>query len=83
MIKKKQRKNPGQRLDEIRKSILHLPKTALAEKLGIAPNTLYAVLNGKRRIDPKMAARLGEMHRGARFWIEMQAAFDVDQVERR
>ena len=42
-----------------------------------------AVLNGKRRIDPNMASKLGELHRGARFWIEMQAAFDVDQAELR
>jgi addiction module HigA family antidote len=73
----------GERLDDIRRCILHLPKTKLAEKLDVAPNTLYAVLRGKRRIDLKMASKLGELHRDARFWIELQAAFDVHQVKSR
>jgi addiction module HigA family antidote len=82
-MSKKTPKHPGEYIEKIRPGILHLPKTKLAEKLGVSPNTLYAVLRGKRRIDPKMASKLGELHRDARFWIELQAAFDVHQVKSR
>ena len=40
-------------------------------------------MNGKRRLNPEMAARLAEItDKSAREWIEMQAAFDAHQVEK-
>jgi addiction module HigA family antidote len=77
-----EKKTPGKRLDEIRKT-LKLPKTTLAERLEIAPNTLYAVLNGKKRIDPKLAARLGQLHRDTAYWLSLQHAWDLGQAESR
>jgi len=70
------KKTPGKRLDDIRKR-LQLPKTTLAAKLGIAPNTLYTVLNDEKRIDPKLASRLGELHENTAFWLTLQYEHDL------
>jgi addiction module HigA family antidote len=71
------RLTPGQRLDKIRRETLQLPKTTLAAELGIAPNTLYAVLKDEKRIDPKLASKLGELHKDKAFWLTLQHDFDL------
>jgi len=58
-----------------------MSKTALAERLNIARNTLYSVLRGRRRIDPAMAAILGGItDKSAREWLQMQLDYDLAQA---
>ena len=60
-----------------------MSKTALAERLNVARNTLYSVLRGKRRIDPAMAAILGEItDKSAHEWLQMQFAWDLAQARK-
>ena len=70
------KKTPAEQIEETRK-ILQLTKTKLASKLGIAPNTLYAVLNNKRRIDPNLASKLGELHKDTAYWLTLQHEHDL------
>jgi plasmid maintenance system antidote protein VapI len=58
--------------------------TVLAAKLNLCRTTLWKFMKGKRRLDPDLAARLGEISgEGARVWLERQHAFDVHQAESR
>ena len=79
MKTKNKPQHPGAYLAEIQPGIMS--KTALAERLNVARDTLYSVLRGKRRIDPAMAAILGEItDKSAREWLEMQLAWDLAQA---
>ena len=68
--------HPGEHLAEIQPGLMS--KTALAAKLNMARGTLYSFMRGKKRLDPEMAAALGELTgEGAAFWLEMQHAHDL------
>ena len=77
----KSKEHPGAYLEKIYPGFA--TKTALAEKFGISRPTLDALLAGRTRIKPKIAAVLGEMHKGTAFWIGKQAAFDLWLAESR
>ena len=57
-----------------------MSKTALAAKLNMARNTLYyySFMGGDKRLDPAMAATLGEITgEGAAFWLKLQHEHDL------
>ncbi len=54
-----------------------------AARLGVAPNTLSRVLNGRAGVSPRLALaleRLGWSDAG--HWVRMQGAYDLAQVRR-
>ena len=59
-----------------------LTNTELASKLNICRTTLWRFLKGERRLDPDMAARLGELHKDAAFWLKLQLEHDLARAER-
>ena len=74
--------HPGLHLKSTKPKALN--NTALAEKLNICRTTLWKFMRGKKRLDPDLAARLGEISgESARAWLERQHAFDVHQAESR
>jgi len=57
---------------------LGLPKTALAEHLGISRQTLYDLLGEKQPVTPQMAVRIGKLlGNGPLIWLNMQASYDL------
>jgi plasmid maintenance system antidote protein VapI len=77
----KSKEHPGVYLEKIYRGFS--TKIALAEKLGISRPTLDALMEGKTRLKPSMAAVLGDLHKGTAFWIGKQAAFDLWLAESR
>jgi len=56
----------------------------MAAKLNMSRTTLWKFTEGKSRLNPDMAAILGQItDKSAREWIGMQAAFDTHQAESR
>ena len=81
-MKTKQPLHPGVYLKSTKPEALN--NTALAAKLNICRTTLWQFMNGRRRLDPTMAARLAEVSgESARVWLDRQHAFDVSKVESR
>ena len=70
----------------IREDLLPAPgvsKTALARSLGISRQTLYDILNERQPVTAEMAVRFGKLFgNGARFWVNMQRAYDLAIAER-
>ena len=59
-----------------------MTKTALAAKLNMSRTTLWKFMKGQTRLDPDMAAGLGEITgEGAAFWLQMQHEHDLWQAE--
>ncbi len=79
-MKTKKPLHPGVLLKSIKPKSLN--NTVLAAKLNLCRTTLWRFMNGKRRLDPEMAARLGELHKDAAFWLKLQHAWDLCQAER-
>ena len=60
----------------------NIPKSRLAEHLGVSRQTVYQVLNGERAVTADMAARLGRAFGNSpRFWLNLQAAHDTWEAE--
>ena len=70
--------HPGEILREIVLPALDLPKTAVAERLGISRQTLYDLLGEKQPVTPQMAVRIGKLlGNGPLIWLNMQASYDL------
>jgi antitoxin HigA-1 len=55
-----------------------LTKVEIADKLGLSPQYLYAILGGRTRITPDVADRLGKVFGdGPGIWLRTQADVDV------
>ena len=55
----------------------------MAAKLNMSRTTLWKLMKGEARLDPDMAAILGEMSGdGPAFWLEMQLAWDLEQARK-
>ena len=53
----------------------------MAAKLNMSRTTLWKLMKGEARLDPDMAAILGEMSGdGPAFWLEMQLAWDLERA---
>lgn len=75
--------HPGEVLREIALPALDLPKTEIADHLGVSRQTLYDILSEKQPATPQMAARIGKLIGNCpAVWINMQAAYDLWHAER-
>ena len=74
--------HPGAALADILEDFT-MPKTEVAERLGISRQHLYDVLAERKPLSPNVAARIGKMFGGgAAIWLHMQAAYDAWHAER-
>jgi addiction module HigA family antidote len=73
--------HPGETLLDDFMIPLGLNQRQLALKLGVAPQTISEIVNGKRSITPDTALRL-ELALGvsAEFWLGLQADYDLVMV---
>jgi addiction module HigA family antidote len=70
-------------LREIILPALDMPKTAVADALGISRQTLYDILAERQPVTPAMAVRLGAaFDTTAASWLAMQNAYDLWHAER-
>ena len=75
--------HPGELIREDLLPALGVSKTELARSLGISRQTLYDILNERQPVSAAMAIRFGKLFgNGARFWVNMQRAFDLAIAER-
>lgn len=75
--------HPGEILREIALPHLGLPKTEIADHLGISRQTLYDILGEKQPVTPQMAVRIGKLiGNGPVIWINLQTAFDLWHAQR-
>jgi addiction module HigA family antidote len=57
---------------------------AVADKLGVARQTLHNILAEKSSISPEMALRLGKLFgNGPQIWLRMQQAVDLWKAEQK
>ena len=74
--------HPGELIREDLLPALGVSKTQLARSLGISRQTLYDILNERQPVTAEMAVRFGKLFgNGARFWVNMQRAFDLAIAE--
>ena len=75
--------HPGELIREDLLPALGVSKTELARSLDISRQTLYDILNERQPVTAEMAVRFGKLFgNGARFWVNMQRAFDLAIAER-
>lgn len=61
-----------------------LSESEFAAHLGMPLESVEALLYGRERLSPDVAARIGRvLHTGARPWLELQAQFDAREVDQR
>jgi antitoxin HigA-1 len=78
MAKKRRPTHPGIILDEDYIKPLNLNLQKLAERLGIARNTLFKIRAGKARITPAIAIALAEaFDTTPHLWLNLQQNFDL------
>jgi len=76
--------HPGIFLNETVIKPLALSVTEAAKNLGMSRTALSRVLNGKAGISPDLAVRLERSKQSsARFWIKLQANYDLWQAMNR
>ncbi|MBN9533571.1 MAG: HigA family addiction module antidote protein [Alphaproteobacteria bacterium] len=76
--------HPGELLREDVLPAVRLPKSVIAEKLGISRQHLYDILNEKKPVSAEVAVRLGKAFgNGPDSWLRMQAAYDAWQAQKR
>ncbi len=70
--------HPGAVLREDVFPALNMPKTKIAQALGISRSMLYAILSEDAPITPNVALRLGKfLGNGPELWLDMQVAHDL------
>lgn len=75
--------HPGRILRVYAVPALELPKTAIADHLGISRQTLYDLLAEKQPVTPQMAVRIGKfLGNGPALWLNMQTAYDLWHAKR-
>jgi addiction module HigA family antidote len=74
--------HPGETLaDEL--AARGLTASALALKLRVPANRISDILRGRRAVSAETALRLGRYFgTGAKFWVDLQAAYDLAVAER-
>lgn len=74
--------HPGELLREDIIPALDVPKTRIAELLGISRRTLYDILEEKQPVTVPMALRLGKLvGNGPVLWLNLQRNYDLEQAE--
>jgi addiction module HigA family antidote len=81
-MKKQRSAHPGRILYEQFMKPAGLSQNALARELGVPPRRVNEIILGKRGITADTALRLAK-HFGnpARFWMELQADFDLEEAQ--
>lgn len=78
MVKKRKPTHPGEILDEDYIKPLNLNLHKLAERLGIARNTLFKIRSCKARITPAIALSLADaFDTTPHLWLNLQANYDL------
>ena len=78
MAKKRKPTHPGEILDEDYIKPLNLNLQKLADRLGIARNTLFKIRTCKTRITPAIAISLAEaFDTTPQLWLNLQANYDL------
>src|SRR5580658_5932376 len=76
--------HPGALLREDILPALNMPKTLVADALGISRQRLCDILAEKKPVSPDIAVRLGKAFGdGPDVWLRMQAAYDSWHAARR
>ncbi|NBC47071.1 MAG: HigA family addiction module antidote protein [Gammaproteobacteria bacterium] len=74
--------HPGEIIRELCLEPLGLSVTDTAKALGVSPETLSGILDGKAGISPEMAVRLSiAFDTSAESWLNQQMQFDLWQAE--
>jgi antitoxin HigA-1 len=75
--------HPGEILREEFLRPLGITAYRLAKDVGVPQTRISEILAGRRSITADTGARLGRYFKtSARFWLNLQAAFDLEEVER-
>jgi addiction module HigA family antidote len=78
MAKKRKPTHPGEILDELYIKPLNLNLQKLADRLGIARNTLFKIRAGKAGITPSIALSLAEaFDTTPQLWLNLQQTYDL------
>ncbi len=78
MLKKRKPAHPGKILDEMYIKPLNLNLQKLADRLGIARNTLFKIRTGKTNITPAIALVLAEaFDTTPQLWTNLQTNYDL------
>jgi addiction module HigA family antidote len=78
MVKKRKPTHPGEILDELYIKPLQLNLQKLADRLGIARNTLFKIRAGKANITPSIALSLAEaFDTTPQLWLNLQQKYDL------
>ena len=78
MVKKRKPTHPGEILDEDYIKPLNLNLQKLADRLGIARNTLFKIRACKAKVTPAIAISLGEaFDTTPQLWLNLQANYDL------
>ncbi len=78
MVRKRKPTHPGIILDEDYIKPLDLNLKKLADRLGIARNTLFKIRAGKARVTPSIALALSEaFDTSPQLWLNLQQNYDL------
>ena len=80
-MKKQRGTHPGRILHEQFMKPAGLSQNALARDMGVPPRRINEIILGKRGISADTALRLAKHFGNApRFWMELQADFDLEEA---
>lgn len=78
MGKKRKPTHPGEILDELYIKPLRLNLQKLADRLGIARNTLFKIRSGEASVTPSIALSLAEaFDTTPQLWLNLQINYDL------
>ncbi len=78
MAKKRKPTHPGEILDELYIKPLNLNLQKLADRLGIARNTLFKIRTGEASVTPSVALSLAEaFDTTPQLWLNLQINYDL------
>lgn len=76
--------HPGEILDRRFLKPLSMSQNRLATELRIPSSRVTPIVNGKRRITPELALRLGRFfNTGPEFWMNLQQRYDLEVAQDR
>lgn len=82
-MKKQRNPHPGKVLFEQFMKPAALSQNALARELGVPPRRINEIILGKRGITADTALRLAKRFgNSARFWMGLQADFDLEEARK-
>ena len=74
--------SPGEFINEVYLEPTGLSCDACAQSLGIAPNTLHAILAGSQDITPELAQKLSAgLGSSPESWLRLQEIYDAWQLK--